>query len=238
MGAYVHPFDVPLDEPIEGLGPSAVAVHDHGPADAEVGEDQPDDDQQQGPGDQLDAAEGAADQVDDDHQPGDDVEHDRDHGAIVPTKLTPIQLRRALTAWFDTLTTFDQQAVGLHQVQEAELALGDVEAELVEQLAAAIEGPWVETPAGILQTASRGGHVSWDAEAIWPDALAEARRRAADPETGELSEEADRGCRAMLDVVREILSGPAFRVKQLKAIGVDPDEVRATAPKRKIVRFA
>lgn len=237
MTAYVHPFDVPLDEPLV-LDALPVAVDDHGPADADGAEDQPDDDEEQRPGDQLDAAEGAADQVDDHHQPGDDVEHDRDHAQLVPVQLSPIQLRRALTAWFDTLATFDDQAVGLHQVQEAELALGEVEAELVEQLAAAIDGPWVETSAGILQTATRGGHVSWDAEAVWPDALAEARRRAADPETGELSPEAERGVLAMLGVVKEILGSPTFRVKQLKAIGVDPDEVRATAPKRKIVRFA
>lgn len=258
MTAHVHPFDVPLNEPIEGFGDSGPAPPVEGtastvapgpeearlvsPAPAPDGDDvlEGEVDRQEGEPEeqQVDRAEVHAEGGE---QPdGGREDGEESHAGHVPAQrpVDPIQLRRALTSWCDGLTTFDDRAVGLHQVLEAALALGDIEHELTERLAEEISGPWVETPAGILQRATRGGHVSWDAEAIWPEALDEARRRAADPETGELSAEADRGARAMLDVVREILSGPSFRVKQLKDIGVDPDEVRATAPKRRIVKFA
>jgi hypothetical protein len=233
----MHPFDVPLDQPIEGL--PAVA-DDHGPADAGGREQETDDHEEQGPAEQVDAADGLAEEAKDRQDAGDDVEHDGNHGRNVPAQrpLDPAQLRRTLTSWCDGLVTFDDRALGLQQVLMAEAALGDVEQELTDTLAAEMPKAWVETPAGVLKRDSRGGHSSWDADAIWPDALAEARRRAADPATGELSPEAERGAQAMLAVVKEILSSPSFRVGALQKIGVDPDEVRATAPRRKIVRFA
>lgn len=243
MTVAPHPFDVPLDQPIE-LAP--ITVDDHGPADAHGAEQQADDHEQEGPGDQLNPADGAADQVDDDHQASDDVEHDGDHGETVPAlrPFDPVQLKRALSSWVDGLASFEDQAVGLAQVEDATAALGEAKGELVDRL---VEGmplkpsgrpvPWVETPVGILKGDSTGGYSSWDAEMVWVEALAEARRRAADPETGELTAEADRGAQAMLGVVKELLTSPAFRVGALKNLGLDPDEYRATSPKRRIVRF-
>lgn len=235
MTVAPHPFDVPLDEPLDDLGPalpSAPAADGDDVLEGEVHGQEGEAEQQHVDGAEVDPEGG-------EEPDGGGEDGEESHGALVPPDrpLDPAQLRRALTAWCDHLASFDDRAVGLHQVQEAGLALGEVEQELTDRLVEELTEPWVETPAGILKRDRRGGHVSWDPEAIWPEALAEARRRCANPETGELSPDADRGARAMLDVVKEVLSSPSFRVKQLKAIGVDPDEVRATAPKRKIVRF-
>lgn len=225
----------------------AVPVDHDRTADAHGSEEQADDDQEERPGDELHRAEPDADQVEDHEQPGDDVQHDGDHGGNVPVQrpFNPVQLREGLTRWSDSLASFDDQAVGLHQVEEAAAALGDVKGELVERL---VDGlpvnarghrvPWVETPVGILQKDRSGGYSSWDAELIWPDLLAEARRRCADPETGELTSEAEAGAQAMLAVLKEVISSPSFRVRALEKLGIDPDQVRATTPSRTIVRFA
>lgn len=224
-----------------------VAVDHDRATDARGAEEKADHDQEHGPGDELDGAEGDAHQVEDHEQPGEDVEHDGDHAGTVPVQrpFNLAQLKEGLTLWVDGLTDFDDQAVGLHQVQEAAGALGEARGELVDRL---VDGlpvndrghrvPWVETPVGILKKDRSGGYSSWDAELIWPDLLAEARRRCADPETGELTPEAERGAQAMLMVLKEVISSPSFRVRALEKLGIDPDQVRATTPSRTIVRFA
>lgn len=227
-----HPFDPPEE---------SAAPADGDPAEAGGAGSEPEREQEQDEGQQVEAADGQADKPEE----GDDggqSKADQSHGPALPAPrpFSPAQLRQVLTAWHDQLVSFDERAIGLHQVQAAVLSLGEVEAELVERLVEEMPGPWVETPVGILKRDRRGGSSSWDAEIVWADALAEARRRAGaiDDATGEIDETIDRGIQAMLGVVKEIVSSPSFRVGALKKMGVEPDEVRATSPSRKIVRFA
>lgn len=130
-------------------------------------------------------------------------------------------------------------------MEQAAGAIADARGELVDKL---VEDwprndrgnrvPWTETPVGILKKDRSGGSSNWDAEMIWPDLLTEARRRCANPETGELSPEAEAGAVAMLAVLKEVVSSPSFRVRALEKLGIDPDQVRSTTPSRTIVRFA
>lgn len=229
------------------LNGSAVAPDDDRTPDAHGPEQEPHGDEDHGPGDELEPAQTDAQEVEDPEKQGDDVEHDADHGLNVPVPrpFDPTQLREGLTRWCDALGSLDDRAVALHQVDQAAGALGEVRGHLVDQLVEDLpvndrghRVPWVETPVGILKKDRSGGHSTWDAEIIWPDLLAEARRRAADPETGELTPEAEAGVVAMMTVVREVLSSPSFRVRALEKLGIDPDEVRSTTPSRTIVRFA
>lgn len=164
---------------------------------------------------------------------------DGEHAGALPALLgDETALRAGLSTWFDKLTTFDDRAVGLRQVQTFRKAVGEVEGELVTVLAEEIDGAWVETPAGVLQVDHRGGYVSWDANAVWPLLLKVARVRRFDPATGE---ERD-GAEVMLELVKEVITSPKFKVTTLRRwkdiTETDEDELKATSPKVKIVKFA
>jgi hypothetical protein len=234
----MHPFDIPLDQPLELPVHPVSGADRQDVAEGEVQAQEAEPEQQHVDGPEADPEGG---QEPDDG--GDDGEET--HGRHLPARwpFDPVQLNGVLTRWCDGLEAFDDRAAGLHQVEEATAALGIVQGELIDRL---VEGmprkngrpvSWTETPAGTLKLDWTGGYSSWDAEMVWIEALAEARRRAADPETGELSAEADRGAQAMLVVVKELLTSPAFRVTSLKNMGLDPDEYRATSPRRRTVKF-
>lgn len=142
-------------------------------------------------------------------------------------------LREALMIWCDALRSFDERAIGLKQIETAKKAVAEVQDELTDQLAAEIDSAWVETPVGILKRDKRGGYSSWDADAIWSLLLAYVRANRFDPATGELRDMAE----VMLSVIKDVIASPSFKVTALKRYGVDVDEVRATSPVRKIVRF-
>jgi hypothetical protein len=229
------------------LNGDSVPPDDDGAADSSGAEAEAHGDQEHGQGDEGQGSQGDVEEGQDGQDQGDDVENQAEHGLNVPA-VRPFdlaQLKEGLTRWVDRLGTFDDQAVGLHQVLEATGALADARGELVDKLVdnyprneRGNRVPWVETPVGILKKDRSGGSSNWDAEMIWPDLLAEARRRAAQANGGELTPEAEAGAQAMLAVLKEVLSSPSFRVRALEKLGIDPDEVRATTPSRTIVRFA
>lgn len=149
-------------------------------------------------------------------------------------------LKEALMRWCDSLETFDGKAVGLHQIQVAKGAVAEVEGELVDKLVEDFPlndrgkpAAWTETTAGLLKTDWKGGYSSWDADALWTVLLDRARTMKFDPATGEVRD----GAEVMLELIKEVVASPTFKVTVLRSWGVDVDDYRATSPKRRVVRF-
>jgi hypothetical protein len=129
---------------------------------------------------------------------------------------------------------------GLQEVKAAVTMLEEVVAPLLHELIPTFPG-WAETPAGIVKQTTKGGSTRWDHEDVLVDVVGTAVARnlpepptpwAGHPDAARIPPPQLDGAALASEAISLAAGLSYWRVKELKALGLDPEDYRSKVAAR------